>query len=317
MEFRALGDLQVVEDGQALALGPHQQRAVLALLVLSAGEVVSSDRLIEALWGERPPATRGQDGAGLHLAAAQDAQRRASGDVSVGRADRHRRSRLRVARRSRAGRRARVRAATRSGPRRVWRSRVRCRGDGAQAGARAVARRAAGGLHVRRLRRGRHRAACRSCAWRRWRSASTPISRSAVTPRWSPSSRRSRPSIRCASACARRGCWPCIAAGANPRRWSCTARRAGLLVDELGMEPSPALRELHDAILRQDPALKPPAAPRPPPERRQRSPRSSSATSGGRRGRRSASSAGWRAVIALLAHGGGAAPCTCRPTPWR
>ena len=57
MEFRALGDLQVVEDGQALALGPHQQRAVLALLVLSAGEVVSSDRLIEALWGERPTAS--------------------------------------------------------------------------------------------------------------------------------------------------------------------------------------------------------------------------------------------------------------------
>ena len=57
MEFRALGDLQVVDDGQALALGPHQQRAVLAVLVLSAGEVVSSDRLVEALWGERPPTT--------------------------------------------------------------------------------------------------------------------------------------------------------------------------------------------------------------------------------------------------------------------
>src|SRR5213078_5087927 len=38
-----------------------------------------------------------------------------------------------------------------------------------------------------------------------------------------------------------------------------------LLVDELAMEPSQALRELHDAILRQDPALQPPAAPRGPP----------------------------------------------------
>src|SRR5512133_3907226 len=57
VEFRALGDLQVVEDGQPLVLGPDQQRAVLALLVLSAGEIVSSDRLIEALWGERPPPT--------------------------------------------------------------------------------------------------------------------------------------------------------------------------------------------------------------------------------------------------------------------
>jgi DNA-binding SARP family transcriptional activator len=57
VEFRVLGDLEAVEDGQALALGPHQQRAVLAVLVVSAGEVVSSDRLVEAVWGERPPAS--------------------------------------------------------------------------------------------------------------------------------------------------------------------------------------------------------------------------------------------------------------------
>jgi DNA-binding SARP family transcriptional activator len=57
VEFRVLGDLEAVKDGQALALGPHQQRAVLAILLVSAGEVVSSDRLIEAVWGERPPAS--------------------------------------------------------------------------------------------------------------------------------------------------------------------------------------------------------------------------------------------------------------------
>ena len=57
MEFRLLGDMEVVSEGKALALGPHQQRAVLAVLVLSSGEVVTSDRLIGALWGERPPAT--------------------------------------------------------------------------------------------------------------------------------------------------------------------------------------------------------------------------------------------------------------------
>ena len=44
------------DDGQAIALGAHQQRAVLAMLVCQAGEVVSADRLIEALWGEQPPA---------------------------------------------------------------------------------------------------------------------------------------------------------------------------------------------------------------------------------------------------------------------
>src|SRR3954447_19917202 len=34
--------------------GP-KQRALLAMLLLHAGEVVSRDRLIEGLWGEQPP----------------------------------------------------------------------------------------------------------------------------------------------------------------------------------------------------------------------------------------------------------------------
>ena len=57
MEFRILGPLQVVQDGESFAVGPVQQRALLAVLVLHRGEVVSTDRLIDELWGERPPAT--------------------------------------------------------------------------------------------------------------------------------------------------------------------------------------------------------------------------------------------------------------------
>src|SRR4051794_40592858 len=57
VEFRVLGDLEVGRDGDVIALGAHQQRAVLAVLVLHADEVVSSERLIDDLWGERPPAT--------------------------------------------------------------------------------------------------------------------------------------------------------------------------------------------------------------------------------------------------------------------
>ena len=38
-------------------LGAAQQRALLAVLVLHRGEVVSTDRLIDELWGERAPAT--------------------------------------------------------------------------------------------------------------------------------------------------------------------------------------------------------------------------------------------------------------------
>ena len=57
MEFRILGPLEVVENGQALDLGGQKQRALLAILLLYAGEVVSTDRLIDALWAEEPPET--------------------------------------------------------------------------------------------------------------------------------------------------------------------------------------------------------------------------------------------------------------------
>ena len=57
MEFRILGPLEVVEQGRSLALGGARQRALLALLLTRANEVVSTDRLIDELWGERAPKT--------------------------------------------------------------------------------------------------------------------------------------------------------------------------------------------------------------------------------------------------------------------
>jgi DNA-binding SARP family transcriptional activator/streptogramin lyase len=57
MRIRILGPLEVWEDGHELPLGTGRQRALLALLLLHANEVVSTDRLIDELWGERPPAT--------------------------------------------------------------------------------------------------------------------------------------------------------------------------------------------------------------------------------------------------------------------
>ena len=58
LDFRLLGPLEVVgEDGGPLPLGGAKQRAVLAVLLLRAGEVVSSEFLIDAVWGEEPPRT--------------------------------------------------------------------------------------------------------------------------------------------------------------------------------------------------------------------------------------------------------------------
>ncbi|PRY48967.1 transcriptional regulator [Geodermatophilus tzadiensis] len=55
MQFDILGPLQVRDAGRPLALGRPKQRAVLAILLLSAGTVVSLDRLVEELWGPQSP----------------------------------------------------------------------------------------------------------------------------------------------------------------------------------------------------------------------------------------------------------------------
>ena len=50
----------MVDDDRPVALGGGRQRALLALLLLHANEVVSTDRLLDELWGQRPPATAGK-----------------------------------------------------------------------------------------------------------------------------------------------------------------------------------------------------------------------------------------------------------------
>ena len=57
MEFRILGPLEVVDGERPLRLAGRKQRAVLALLLLHANEIVSSDRLLDEVWGEEPPGT--------------------------------------------------------------------------------------------------------------------------------------------------------------------------------------------------------------------------------------------------------------------
>jgi len=57
LEFRILGPLEVVDGEDALHLGGQKQRALLALLLLDPNRVVSTDRIVDALWGEEPPRT--------------------------------------------------------------------------------------------------------------------------------------------------------------------------------------------------------------------------------------------------------------------
>ena len=57
MEIRLLGLVEASDDGRALPLGGPKPRGLLAMLALHANSPVSADRLIEGLWGDRPPAT--------------------------------------------------------------------------------------------------------------------------------------------------------------------------------------------------------------------------------------------------------------------
>src|SRR3954451_6836964 len=57
LEFRILGPLEILRDGAAVELSGQRQRVVLALLLLNANHVVSTERLVEQLWGEQPPRT--------------------------------------------------------------------------------------------------------------------------------------------------------------------------------------------------------------------------------------------------------------------
>ena len=56
MDFRILGPLEVLDEGRPIALGGSRQRALLALLLVHANETLTTDRLIDELWGEHPPA---------------------------------------------------------------------------------------------------------------------------------------------------------------------------------------------------------------------------------------------------------------------
>ena len=59
MEFQLLGALEVVDGARTVDVGTIKHKALLAILLLHAGEVVATDALVDELWGGAPPASAG------------------------------------------------------------------------------------------------------------------------------------------------------------------------------------------------------------------------------------------------------------------
>ena len=66
LRIDVLGPVEAWVNGRQVALGGQRPRALLAVLALMRGRVVSSERLIDELWGEDPPA-RARDSLQMHV----------------------------------------------------------------------------------------------------------------------------------------------------------------------------------------------------------------------------------------------------------
>ena len=197
MEFRLLGPLEVWDDGRPLSLGGTKQRALLALLLLRANEVVSRDVLIDELWGDRPPASAAHSVEAYvsRLRKTLHADR-AGEPILVTRPPGY------MLRAELRGRRSPpVRATARGGAACACDARAGARAREADRGAVAVARRAARRPRVRAVRAGGGRTPGGAAA-RRARGADRGRARLGRSAGSSRSSRLSSPSTRSANGCA-------------------------------------------------------------------------------------------------------------------
>src|SRR5947208_493958 len=71
LEYRILGPLEVRRGTDVVPLASGNQRKVLLVLALEPNRSVSRERLIDALWGERPPA-RAKNALQVHVSALRD-----------------------------------------------------------------------------------------------------------------------------------------------------------------------------------------------------------------------------------------------------
>ena len=79
LRIELLGPVEAWVDGRPVALGGQRPRALFAVLALMGGRVVTSERLIDELWGEDPPA-RARDSLQMHVSRLRKALAEAGAD---------------------------------------------------------------------------------------------------------------------------------------------------------------------------------------------------------------------------------------------
>ena len=219
---------------------------MLALLLVNANQPLSTDLLIDGLWEERPPAERGQDGSDLHLTLARSAWPRADPDDpgrlhAAGRIGRARRESLRAA--CGRGPESSSRPVTPLARRSCCRKRLDLWRGEALADFRfnGFAQAEIGRLQERRASAVADRVDARLALGR----AEEVIPELEALIREQPVSERPRRQLMLAL----------YQAGRQADALDAYQAARSALVEELGIEPSRSLRELHQQILSQDPAL--------------------------------------------------------------
>lgn len=84
LHLHVLGEFTATRDGAVVDLGGRRQRAVLAGLILGRDQVVPTDRLVDCVWGDRPPG----DAAGALQAYVSHLRRRLEPDATARQRDR-------------------------------------------------------------------------------------------------------------------------------------------------------------------------------------------------------------------------------------
>ena len=228
---------------------PSSERC-LAVLLLHRGEPVSTDRLIDEIWGEQPPASANKIVQGY-----VSNLRKLLGDgrlVTQGRS---------YVLRIEPGQTDvdRFEALAAQGRETLEHGDALTAAAVAAGGAGGVAGSARWRISPTSRSLSRRSRGWRRLVWLRWRIGSTRIWRRGRTRGWWASSRRSCASTRCASACAVQLMLALYRSGRQADALEAYRDARRELLDELGLEPGRALAELERAILAHDPALDPPA----------------------------------------------------------